>query len=481
MCMIFHTLFRKKRRNTNMNNYFPIRALETLLAALDEAISIIDTDGIVVYWNRAAENIYNISQNEIIGKDIQTFFHRADLMNFKVLTSEEPVYDLYHQPRHNMHVLVTTVPIYDEGKNLIGSMSVEKNITATIKLNEKLSSTSTELQKLKKQMQETQYQDPFHRIKGSSIAITNVIRLAKKVAKTDATVLVLGESGTGKELFAQAIHEDSLRKNEAFIAVNCGAIPQALFESELFGYEPGSYTGADKNGKPGKMELAHKGTLFLDEVGELPLDMQVKLLRALQEKEIYRIGGQKPRKVDIRIIAATNRNLEMMVREGLFREDLYYRLHVFHLDIPPLCERMEDIFELLNTFLKEYASKYKKEIPLLKAEQMAMFYAYSWPGNIRELRNFAERLVVLHEEGERIEEIAMAFLPKEAGAISSSQTVASPLPPVYTSLAEERQLTEKEKIKQTLEKTYNNKTLAAKELGIARSTLYQKLKKYGLC
>ncbi len=225
-----------------------------------------------------------------------------------------------------------------------------------MKLNDNLESTSQELQELKQKMSPSSSGSPFAKLVGESQALHQMIRLASKTADTDATTLILGESGTGKEVCARAIHDASNRKNAPFIPVNCGAIPQALFESELFGYESGSFTGAEKGGKAGKIEMADGGTIFLDEVGELPLDMQVKLLRVLQENRIYRIGDSRGKQIDVRFIAATNQDLEKLMQENKFRSDLFYRLNVIQLTMPPLRDRKKDIELLAETFFKAVCS-----------------------------------------------------------------------------------------------------------------------------
>ncbi|MDM5224338.1 sigma 54-interacting transcriptional regulator [Peribacillus sp. NJ11] len=457
----------------NIPDAFAVHTLNTLLANLEESISIVNKRGEMVYWNEVAEDTFHIKKEEIIGKHVTDFFREEDVMNLKVLKSKQPVREIYHQPLPNHHVLISSIPIFDEHNQLIGSMSVEKDITTTIRLNEKLSATSQELQQLKQKISGNDFNDPFNKIKGTSKSLHLIINDAKKAARSDATVLITGESGAGKELFAQAIHQESSRSKKAFIPINCGAIPESLFESELFGYEAGAYTGASTKGKLGKMELAEGGTLFLDEVGELPLDMQVKLLRALQEKEIYRIGGQAPVKVNVRIIAATNRILENMVDEGTFRSDLFYRLNVFSARVPPLRERMEDIPILFYDFLKEFSSIYKKSIPTIHQEAFNRLYEYHWPGNIRELRNLIERMIVLHEGSEIFERDINQLLPNE-------KIFSKPFNPITRSLIDEKENLERERILQTLEKTYRNKSITAKELGMSRATLYKKMKKYGI-
>lgn len=310
---------------------------------------------------------------------------------------------------------------------------------------------------------------PFSEIKGHSGTIQAAKELALKVAKTDATVLIQGESGVGKELFAQGVHEASLRKDQPFIPINCGAIPEALFESEFFGYEKGSFTGAHKDGKAGKVEMADGGTLFLDEIGMLPLDMQVKLLRVLQEKEVSRIGGHASIKVNSRIVAATNSNLEDMIKQGLFREDLYYRLNVVTLKIPSLRERIEDIPILVNNFVQQYCAKYQKEIPTLLASAMEMFTNYQWPGNIRELRNVVERMIIIIDNSTIHAEDIMNIFPATNNNHIGKE-----------GLAQEKAQLESARIKEILIETYGNKSAAAKKLGISRVSLYNKIKQYNI-
>ncbi|MCY9072570.1 sigma 54-interacting transcriptional regulator, partial [Bacillus inaquosorum] len=297
----------------DISNEHLLYYLNTLIETSSDAITIINSSGKVVYWNSHAQEMYGIPLEDIKNKKISDFFKKEDLKLLEILETNKPVFNVYHQPRPDKHVLISSSPIFDEKQELIGAISIDQDITNIVMLNEKLTLRTTELQKIKQQYKLQKHLDPLSEIKGHSAAIQNAKGLALKVAKTDATVLIYGESGVGKELFAQGIHEASLRKEQPFIPINCGAIPEALFESEFFGYEKGSFTGAHKSGKQGKVEMADGGTLFLDEIGMLPLDMQVKLLRILQEREVYRIGGNTAIKVDIRIVAATNSHLEEMV------------------------------------------------------------------------------------------------------------------------------------------------------------------------
>lgn len=406
-----------------------------------------------------------------MGKNIEHYFKRNDIKLYEILKDKQPVFDVYHQPWPDKHILISSSPVFDRDGSLIGAISVDRDITATVKLNDELSVTHSKLQDLKQQVINQSKNLPFSNIKGSSKSINQIKASAAKVAKTDATVLILGESGVGKELFAQAIHESSSRKTKPFVPINCGAIPSPLFESEFFGYDKGSFTGAEKGGKAGKLEEANGGTLFLDELGTMPLDIQVKFLRALQEGEVYRVGGTKPIKVDIRVIAATNSMLEKMVEKGEFREDLYYRLNVVPLHIPSLRERLEDVPELVNVFIEEFSIKYQKEIKVLSNDVIELFSLHHWPGNVRELRNFVERLVVMTDDSVLQASEILSMLPaKEKITLENTPTT----------FQDEISLLEKERIKKVLEKTFGNKTLAAKELGFSRVTLYKKIARYGL-
>ncbi|RFU66041.1 sigma-54-dependent Fis family transcriptional regulator [Peribacillus glennii] len=348
-------------------------------------------------------------------------------------------------------------------------------------------------------------------IRGTSRAITLIKEKVQRIAPTELSVLIRGESGTGKELFAGAIHSESFRREGPFVAVNCAALPENLIESELFGYEDGAFTGARKGGKPGKFEQANDGTLFLDEIGEMPLSLQAKLLRALQFKEIERVGGTKPVSVDIRLIAATNKPLEQMIEEGTFREDLYYRLNVIPLDIPPLRERIEDVTVLLELFTKRV--KFNKGTGAIRwsAEALNAIYKYHWPGNIRELENAVEYAVSMNVSDrieisclpERIIRSVQSASQSQAATLNtrtfnsktpmvkqptlhSSNSDITPLngetkktrdesPPTANSISQE----EIEAILDALAQygtTTKGKEMAARTLGISRATMYRRLK-----
>jgi DNA-binding NtrC family response regulator len=312
----------------------------------------------------------------------------------------------------------------------------------------------------------------FSAIIGSAPPLLEVLDLAARAAGSESTVLIQGETGTGKELLARAVHCNSARRDRPFVTINCGAIPRDLLESELFGHVKGSFTGAVAH-KAGKVELADSGTLFLDEIGEMPAELQVKLLRLIQQGEIEKVGATAPVRVDVRIIAATHRNLQAMIDDGAFREDLYYRLAVIPLDLPPLRQRREDIAELLQHFFAKAREKHKRPNLRLPAELVPHFQHYRWPGNVRELENIVERLVVLA----RGDEITLADLP---GALRQQrpplEALQIDLPPEGISV----EAVEKDLILRALEKCNWNQTHAARYLDLSRKALIYRMEKFGL-
>ena len=306
---------------------------------------------------------------------------------------------------------------------------------------------------------------------GNTPAIQKLLQTVQKIAPTDSTALITGETGVGKELIAKAIHSSSHRRSHIFVKVNCAAIPETLLESELFGYERGAFTGAVTT-KPGRFEIAHRGTIFLDEIGEIPLHLQAKLLNVLQDRAFERLGGVKTIKVDIRIITATNKDLQAAAKSGAFRSDLFYRLNVVPIHIPPLRERKDDIIPLVDYFLKKYKTKYQKDVAHFSPEVIAAFANYDWPGNIRELENVLERMVVMSES----DTVSLDQMPAEIRGI---------VPIIETSTLKEKidtisHATENQIIIDALNKTNQNRTKAAELLGISRRTLQNKIKEYGL-
>jgi sigma-54 dependent transcriptional regulator, acetoin dehydrogenase operon transcriptional activator AcoR len=442
----------------------------TLLQSVDDAITAVDWEGNINSWNPKSEEMYACAKEEAIGKPVTDLFKEESVILMSTMKEGKGVIRKYNQPRPNVHVLINTLPVF-MGDSILGGISVERDITDVVKLNDELSTTVAYVHDLERKMEKA-ITNPFHKIKGRSAALHTAIDLAQKVSSTKASVLITGESGVGKELFAEAIHKGGGREDQPFIGINCGAIPDSLFESELFGYEKGAFTGAIKEGKKGKIDAAKGGTLFLDEIGEMQLDLQVKLLRVLQERQFYRVGGTTPIPIDVRIIAATNRDLEEMIREGLFRQDLYYRLNVVSLFIPPLRERKEDIPELIQLFLKEFSIMYSKPIPKIDPEVMYTLLHYSWDGNIRELRNAMERMMILVDE----EVIKPQHLPKNLKKIKKNTEKDF----AVTEIQKVPHESEEDQVKYALQITYGNKSAAAKMLGISRVTLYNKIKRYNL-
>jgi DNA-binding NtrC family response regulator len=349
-------------------------------------------------------------------------------------------------------------------------------ITKPFRLDELKILVKEALEKVRIKKENKRLREEIERLKGTVVHIITqnpemkkILELAEKVAPTDCPVLILGETGTGKELLARYIHQHSRRKDKAFLAINCGAFTEELLANELFGHEKGAYTGAVST-KKGLLEVASGGTLFLDEITEMSPTMQVKFLRVLQEKEFIRLGGTEPIKVDVRIIAATNRDIKKEIEKGRVREDLYYRLNVISFDLPPLCQRKEDIPLLCYYFLNKYAKEMNKEVKEISEEAMELLLSYDYPGNVRELENIIARAVALTNSSK----IELSHLPEDFRKfkIFTFRKKNSPLPTLEDQ--------EKEYIKMVLKEVGGNKTLAAQILGIDRATLWRKLKKYSL-
>jgi two-component system, NtrC family, response regulator HydG len=334
-------------------------------------------------------------------------------------------------------------------------------------------SLSDENRQLKEQLRRAS----LHELVGNSPAILEVDEVIRRVAETDANVLITGESGTGKELVAKAIHARSLRKAGPFIPVDCAALPENLLESELFGYEKGAFTGAT-TGRQGLFEAANRGTIFLDEIGEIPITMQVKLLRALQERQIRRLGSNTFSKIDVRVLSATNRNLQKSVAEKMFREDLYFRLNVIHIHVPPLRERTGDIPLLSSHFLNIFSASHRKKIQSISPEAMEVLEQYRWPGNVRELQNVIERAVVL-SAGSQIE---VVNLPREISTNGSSDSAPLSIENLNFKQAKEQCIAsfEKKYLTMLLNNTSGNISRAAKKAGIDRKTIHRLMKRFNM-
>lgn len=450
--------------------------LQTVLHTIDESCTVIDQDAKVLYWTKGAESLFSLKERDVIGKPITDFFDTKHLEILHTLQNGSSVRHSQHHARKDLVVLINSNPIYHRDR-IIGAVVSETDITSQIRMNDELYATSEKLFLLEEEVRKSaSSHSPFDYIKGNSDKLKQTIDMTKKAATTDASILLYGESGVGKELFAKAIHNLRESQNAPFVAINCGAIPESLFESEIFGYEKGAFSGADQRGKKGKIELARGGTLLLDEVGEMPLDMQVKFLRVLQERRYYSVGGTKEIEADFRIVAATNRDLRELVNEGSFREDLYYRLNVVNVKIPALRERAEDIIELTHYFLYEFSIKYNRQINTISQVVMQALLQHNWPGNIRELRNAIERLVVFSDKGL----VNVQDLPPEVIEHTNSLPMTNMAKSVQTEsapLTEQIQNFERKLIVQELEKANGNKLQCAKNLEITRATLYNKMHK----
>lgn len=427
--------------------------LETVLNFIVEGVIAIDHTAKIININYAAEKMLRVKARDVIGFHINEVFPGSaiqELLRDSNGFSNREI-NIWQKGRQH-HYIINAQPMMVGGL-IKGAVASFRTIGSWADPPELLNTFSV----------------AFDDIIGSSAKMMMAKAEARKVAETASTVLIIGESGTGKEVFARAIHSESDRGSKSFIAVNCAAIPEHLLESELFGYEEGSFTGARKGGKPGKFQLARGGTLFLDEIGDMPLSLQVKILRVLQEKVVEPVGCIMPQPVDVRIIAATNRNLEDLIAKGQFRSDLYYRLNVFLLTLPPLRDRPEDISELVNHLLQKHCSAYGKEITSLTPEAQKALIAYPWPGNIRELENTIE-YAVIRATSDHIQynDLPIKVVGKTPCCIP---TVFQPESPEKQAIIEALQ---------TYGTSVEGKQKAATHLGIGIATLYRKMKKYNL-
>ncbi|OCA82069.1 sigma-54 interaction domain-containing protein [Pseudobacillus wudalianchiensis] len=378
-----------------------IRELElrAILAASNDNIVITDGDGVVLRASPSCLSIYGEAANKLIGVNVEELEQKnifSPSVTKKVLQEKKEV-QLMQYTSTGRIVMATALPVFNDEGEIVRVISFSHDLTEIQHLKEDYEELRMKMAYYQSEIKELREKEEyFGETVMKSKEIRQIWQLIQRVAKSDATVVFLGESGVGKNVFARAVHEGSRRQDEVFIEVNCSAIPESLFESEMFGYERGAFTGANREGKAGLIETANGGTLFLDEVGELPLALQVKLLKVIQEKRVTRIGGTEPKTIDFRIIASTNRDLEQMVKEGKFRRDLFYRLNVIPINIPSLRERKEDVLSLCNFYLKKFNEKYESN-KIFHVTTINELLAYEWPGNVRELENLIERLVVTTE------------------------------------------------------------------------------------
>jgi PAS domain S-box-containing protein len=448
--------------------------LASFLDHCPEGVIAIDRDARIFYVNDAYCRILGVAKHHALGKNLRVIEPGTAMIT--VLDTGRPIVGKAVRVKTvGRDVSVYIHPVERHGE-LAAVVSIFRDITETKLLSQELDKAKGLADYFRRELERKEgIAAGFRAIIGQHPLFLKVLSEAAIVARTDAPVLLCGENGVGKEIIAKAIHYSGSRSGRPLIIVNCAAIPESLLESELFGYEEGSFTGAKRGGKMGKFKLADGGTIFLDEVGDMSPSMQSKLLRVLQDKEIETIGRTHSVPVDVRVIAATNRNLAAMVKQGLFRSDLYYRLNVVYISIPPLRERGDDIGLLADHFLAHSNAKYNKQL-VLSAAVRRFFARHPWPCNVRELQNCIEYAVIMCPE----KEIGLGHLPGHLGARQEGGEEAGPPPSVPAPWRDVRQAAEKELIQQALAACGNNKTQAMKTLGISRRAFYRKLRAYGL-
>lgn len=447
-----------------------LEMIEDILNYAYEGYVLVDPEGNIVKMNY--EKLMGIKEKDAIGKYVEDIIENTR-MHIVAKTGVKELRDVQRIQGQNM--ITNRIPIIKEGK-IIGAVGTVlfKDVNEIKELAHQLLDLQSRINK---------YKGEIERIEGTKYSFDSIIskshkmeylkKMGRMAAGTNSTVLITGESGTGKELFAHAIHRASYRKEGGFIPINCAAIPRELLESELFGYDGGAFTGARKEGKPGKFEIASGGTIFLDEIGAMPIDMQAKLLRVLEAKEFERVGGNNKIILDVRILAATNENIEEEIRKGRFREDLFYRLNVIPIEIPSLRDRKEDIEILAEEILKNLIFEMKLGEKKLTNKTIKVLRSYNWPGNVRELRNVIERAINLSSSKYILPEHLPERLIKTSNVVSSN---VEDIPLLKDVVAEAESIT----IRKSLEITAGNKSLAAKMLGIHRTAIYKKMEQYNI-
>ncbi|MDO4552315.1 MAG: sigma 54-interacting transcriptional regulator [Bacillota bacterium] len=446
------------------------RDIVPILDSISDGIFVDDASGYILWINKAGEELYRIAREEAVGKHI-SYLEELGIFSPSVsrlvLEKKEQV-SIIHQNKDGKRLLITGIPVFDGEGKLDKIITTSHDITELIDLQNELEGMQTALQQGFHSQDKLLYGD----IVVTSPQMLSVFHLTERLASVDSTILITGESGVGKGLIARLLHENGDRAGGPFVSINCGAIPENLLESELFGYESGAFTGSRKGGKKGLCETADGGTVFLDEIAELPLNLQVKILQLIQEKVIHRVGGLEPVSIDVRIVSATNKDLRKLVEQGQFREDLFYRLNVVPIHIPPLRDRPEDIIPLIRSFLHKSNQKLR-EVKTIDSNAMAMLLQYSWPGNVRELENIIERLVITTKDRVIRPENLPGFLFESAR------------PPGEIAVQQKGDLKEtlEEAERQILydaKKKYGSTRQMARALGISQPSVVRKLAKYGL-
>ena len=441
---------------------------KTIVDTLRDGLMVIDAQGNIVAANPAAERLTGYAADELVGKSCRILncdgckiIGRGQAHQWCALYQKGSIREkkclITHKNRHTVHIMKSASVLYDENGAPIGAVETMSDISENVRQRQEIVS-------LRKTYQ---LDDGYFGIIGKSIVMQRMFELIENVAATEAPVMIQGESGTGKEMVARAVHEASERKNKPFIKVNCAALNENLLESELFGHVKGAFTGADRT-RIGRFEAAHQGTIFLDEIGDIPLSIQVKLLRVLEDKRIERVGDHKPIPVDVRVITATNKNLDEMVKDRHFREDLFFRINVFPLYCPSLRERIEDLPLIVQHFIKRNNTTASKKILGLTSEALEKLMGHDWPGNVRELRNSIEYAFVLCPGGG----IGVVHLPSKIVMPTLGRASQHRDDPTF--------LTEREKLLKILRQVKGNQSEAARILGVSRVTIWKRIKKYGI-
>jgi two-component system, NtrC family, response regulator HydG len=441
---------------------------ETIIETLQDGVLVIDPEGNIMSVNPAAERLTGYLSEELVGKSCRILNctgckikgrgpGEAWCKLFLVGKSKNKKCLITHRDRRTVHIIKSASVLRNSDGDVIGAIETLTDISQMVRQQQEIAS-------LRKTFQ---LDDGSYGILGKTTGMQNLFELIDNVAQSEAPVIIQGQSGTGKELVARAIHQAGVRRDKPFVKVNCAALNENLLESELFGHIKGAYTGADRT-RIGRFEAAHEGTIFLDEIGDIPLSIQVKLLRVLEEKEIERVGDHQPISVNVRVITATNKNLEELTAKGLFREDLFFRINVFPLHCPPLSERMEDIPFIVQSFIKQNSIQSGKKILGLTPEAMEILLAYSWPGNVRELRNAVEYAFVLCPGGA----IGKQHLPPKI--LKHEEIIPK------TAFDPRVDSGEREKFLQILRQAGGNQSEAARILGVSRVTIWKRMKKYDI-
>lgn len=473
-----YTISEIGKRSDHLNsktNYTIGKIIEEILDCMYDGIYITDGNGVTLFINKSYSSMSGIKKEDAVGFHMQDLIKKGYFLesaSLKVIETKKPV-SIIDCFSNGKKCLATANPVFDENGQIKMVVTNLRDMTELLDLKNQLEELYDlnkkyyfELKELRKDIENK------YNIIGNSKSMMEIYEVIDRIAETDATVLILGETGVGKEVVAREIHKNSLRKNGPFIKVNCASIPESLFESEMFGYASGAFTGADNKGKPGLIELANKGTLLLDEIGELSLSSQSKLLRVLEENKVTRVGGTEPINIDVRIIAATNRDLKKEVEKGTFREDLFYRLNVIPIKVPPLRKRREDIPLLSKHFLDLYNSKYNKT-KTLSDTAFQLLKWYSWPGNVRQLKNLIERLVLICPYDIITDDYISRFIKKEE--IEELYNIGRE----EITLDEAVSIIERQLIYRALKK-YGTTRKAAKVLGVSQPTIVRKAKKYDI-